>query len=1613
MKLPVGARLPHDFAEIPADEPEVIQRNRALYRVTEVLIETPWSCLYRGKKVFRNFEFSKGTLSEATDDECLDVLIRTLSYPRTDDRDYIKARREHLWFEAKKVLGCRRTNSIAEPLDYLEVRNDQDQFAFPRPGKIPAAEPILILETIQGMNLARWRQSAAADVSAVIRVLGQTLQFFSTMHEESFLVNVVSPAGFWVDPLPRVHFLGTETVVDEKHATAWRGLFPAERYAQGFVARELLQPTHAPTRRSDLFGWGALAWYLLTGDSPAKLAADQQQRWTRFGASHRERLKRDLFRWSSAQVKEFTRELGVSGNRFETHWPDSFLDGLWSCLEADPALRPGSVSDLRAWWENPPPSPVPACLNVIQRDRTARILFSTSGLPTGIEFQISRQFGNGPQSRVEGEKVWSGSGSQNIQTRLPPDPGMTLDADSRREWYFSVFAMETHGTTTTVSRPTIAINVDATVSGYRRLLAESLGSSAGSLPEEILLLCDLSPIEVVAGELLESHSPTVRCWAIALLERGLGIEAISQSVLKQIESRALTDEDYEVRISAAGALLRATPFVDATSVANLAQRLSEGEIDNMIRAVRGFAAFGITASVIEAAIELLEQQHRFIACPECQQELRARDLDAHLKAEHKYVPFEGKLLPFGQALTRLWSRVLTQSDTASLSALAGHLQQRHGERAVSAFASALSQQVVLSIQLRQDRLTDNQQRKWIEVLAQCLRTNDVARSACRTLLGHDDSRIRLLARETTLAEAVRRLADDQTTAAMFRRVIDQLVPLPIVGERIETCHRLLESGADPLAGAACERELELDRLTDCPECGSTFPIRELGRHRRGEHHVYEWEGFNYSREALISLLLNRTVSAEPDTFAARNLEDLFVDPSGGGGWHQLYISLRSQLLDSLQHENASNLAAGVGQTLGALELAASMSRLFLREDHWACQMTGLAILGNLDGDPPADLLREAVPLLGNPRIPDAVCRQLVVHLLRWISTDSEICQRALRAFASRAADKLNGVEQLRALEQWVGPSPMIEAACDELLSQVRMRCPRCSVSLPPPELSVHLLSEHGLILEGRNVRKPWSVAIDLLDAYAEDPQAEYLERADQMAELASPQFGRVRLSREALRRGIAPAHYRGVLVDSVKTTTDTLCPNCWETIPTGSAPLDLVKIDDGGNVSSPAVSIRRVGIPGLWSSVEIAPWEGVSPPWTFTRWGAMGTIGLPFFGAAIVCLLLAWQGYTATQAFVVYSFLAGVLGMVGVAIFYWNRTIEPVDVAWQMVAPALLEDKEQPFGWAHSEFLASLARSTAGHGSFLRRDANLVRAIDAVRPLVRRGILPAQHLAELCYLRLVDGLPLLTAASGPAIPARPRQHEDVLTELLTLALEGELPLDAVTHQGAALTRFSSDELMIAVWHLVLESRRLGLSAADLAELFRKSATLKVLAARLSLRPKSLFQFFAILAMESSGRLPVEFCSAKKQVNAKNFHSVMHDVHVLARSDLKLSGRSDADAILLRAGSIEFRGCRYTSIPNVTVEPSFSGAASGEGGTSKCVLKIDGNRWEFKTDQTLLAARIIRGAKFVFGELQILIDRLELGSSSPRFANLLSGPREHCPRCHTTIELKPGSISTRV
>ena len=49
MRLRIGTRVPHDVAELSRTDPPHIQRNCAVYRIVEVIAESPWVGLYRGE----------------------------------------------------------------------------------------------------------------------------------------------------------------------------------------------------------------------------------------------------------------------------------------------------------------------------------------------------------------------------------------------------------------------------------------------------------------------------------------------------------------------------------------------------------------------------------------------------------------------------------------------------------------------------------------------------------------------------------------------------------------------------------------------------------------------------------------------------------------------------------------------------------------------------------------------------------------------------------------------------------------------------------------------------------------------------------------------------------------------------------------------------------------------------------------------------------------------------------------------------------------------------------------------------------------------------------------------------------------------------------------------------------------------------------------------------------------------------------------------------------------------------------------------------------------------------------------------------------------------------
>jgi serine/threonine protein kinase len=401
MKLHVGERL---RATGPANQP-------GGYVVTGVIDENPWSGLYAGKKIYYNFDFTGKRPRETDDNEWLDVLLRTVGYPVLDDPSYVAGRRDMARAEARHVLGNRSSNLWPEPIDLLDVVNTRDPFTFSQDGKsgirpVSQDEPIIIFAHPHGQALSEW-QEGVLPLASLLAVLAEVLEFMRQAHEGGMLLNGLGPSSIIVDRAGRVHYVGTEMVVadpergDSIPDGTWSRFFPPERYPRGFSAPECFDANPAPQKRSDLYGWGSLTYCLLTGDSPSRIAKDQDRPWALFGDQHLGKLERSLRSVPPAHVKNWGEQLGVQGATLLDGWPGNFLAVLRLLLHPDIKRRPESVAELRSWILLPPPPPVSAILALRTGPKAAKIYFDLREPAPGAELIVRRGAGGKPMTAAE------------------------------------------------------------------------------------------------------------------------------------------------------------------------------------------------------------------------------------------------------------------------------------------------------------------------------------------------------------------------------------------------------------------------------------------------------------------------------------------------------------------------------------------------------------------------------------------------------------------------------------------------------------------------------------------------------------------------------------------------------------------------------------------------------------------------------------------------------------------------------------------------------------------------------------------------------------------------------------------------------------------------------------------------------------------------------------------------------------------------------------------------------------------------------------------------------------------------------------------------------------
>jgi hypothetical protein len=1124
VRLNPGDRLPEPD---PSANPLVI-RNQPLYRVTRLVQQTQWSALYEGKKVFRNFAFNKGTVEEAPGEECLDVFLKTLAYPLLDNRAYVKARRDHAWFEAKKVFGNRKTNLLPEPLDYLEIPNDQDAFAFPHSKQLASKEPVLVLEKVHGRPLARWRKEGSPSLPRILRVLAEVLDFLAGMHGQKLLLNGLSHLALWIDDMDRVHYLASDMVLDLKRQTDRHLLCPPERYIQGFCAPEALTMTTELGFDSDLFGWAALAYFLITGDNPVNIAQTQGQRYCSFQKAHFACLRKELKALQWRNICRAQDLFKIPGHRFAQTWPDSFVRALEDCLAASPSGRPRSHEELRRLWQAPRPRPVPVAL-AVRAGLLVEVLWSGRGLEPDLDILIRRGAGTVPANPEQGQPVVGRPFQSRITDSPPIAPSGKLT--SLPPTYYSLFTRLQLDGGDLCSDAAPARPLDLAEPAELRAFAEQLAGphadpssllQLDNIPDELQLLAELPNVFPLVEAWLSSPRALVRRWAIWLLERRLRRPEATEAAQEILFGRCLRDPRPDQRLAAARALFQGERRPTLNLLLRVAEGLAGSDIDARLQAIRGLKACAIDDDVLARAVADLEAQ-RPVPCPECRATVRPADLPGHLHGRHGYVAIQGRLLPYETALRSLWEQVFSSPDVEVGARLISLYLEHHESTAAASYLQAFQAE----IQARSTRLPPlpgrGEPAPFWWGLARCLAAHELTQLLCRSLLTHTDERLRLLARLALIPVVASRFVGAAVDSATFRQSVEALCPREGLDAQIAVCRWLSRAGASARAAADLEAELELERVVACPYCSAQIRRRDEKEHLRQAHAVYEFHGVQRAWEETLRYLRGRMFGSPPDASAAQHFLSVARDRHG----EQAALA---RLGAAALEETKARPGPSVVAVVAALPVAAAIAEQLLQRGEPEATRLGLSLFAALEGRAPSSLVDWVLVRVGDNTVPFADRQQAVESFFR--GSNEELSLRALKQLTKHSADPFHALEVLAVMVNRVGERAGLTAYRQELEDRLRLSCPRCQVVLSVAQMRRHLWQEHQLVLDGKYCRSPWSVVGRFIDLYQVQPDPDHLKKGLAWAVEADPHDGPSRFAQLALGRGV-PRHLLRLLLPNL------------------------------------------------------------------------------------------------------------------------------------------------------------------------------------------------------------------------------------------------------------------------------------------------------------------------------------------------------------------------------------------------------------------------------------------------------------------------------------------------
>ncbi|MCA9222672.1 MAG: hypothetical protein KDA71_20240 [Planctomycetales bacterium] len=522
-----------------------------------------------------------------------------------------------------------------------------------------------------------------------------------------------------------------------------------------------------------------------------------------------------------------------------------------------------------------------------------------------------------------------------------------------------------------------------------------------------------------------------------------------------------------------------------------------------------------------------------------------------------------------------------------------------------------------------------------------------------------------------------------------------------------------------------------------------------------------------------------------------------------------------------------------------------------------------------------------------------------------------------------------------------------------------------------------------------------------------------LARGEALAARLDPVHGKYRFAQLAMRNGLQQSRFRESLEHRAKDDDKTVCGECFELIPPPPvAHVPEVRITEDGDVLADMCRIRAKS-KLLWTFFTLdtawGPWWGATPDASISRRGALLiTAALSLAPPLLVMPILLLEGGPVSLMFAAFGVL-GLVAMVCVYLMYRPRLSKPLDVAWEEIAPQLLD--AQP-SRDTAGFLVGLLRAAGKQHP--PKAASLRRAIQKLRLWTAYHDLPYEYLAELYQYDLIQRS---EGRDGTRAAMR------VLDEIVESVVRERLPValfDAVLRDGELLSLLplaARAAFAARAAHLALDA---DLMLPELLELARVSPSFAELWGEdEERRAEWLAGLQSIYRFKSSQLAVLQLDRVFELVEQNAVSTVASWPRLLAVSKDR--------SVAIGVDGVYFGGTCYSKAPVIDVQPIVEWVeshtdvpghpnASSDGGYERVVgyaLVIDGKTTPYPTDPSQQAAVLKQLTRIYCDQIRRGMDTLLSQPRELRWNRWDSIRRVVCPRCGVRVQFQTGRIAETI